>query len=309
MNIFDIISDVKNMQIERSFRPLKYQEPKETAEEWYRSRVALAKKIGPYSGPFPETICAERAALLLEVNPDNRQFKKGSGEEMRNSLVTGQWELNGETVIVSIEGLLNDGQNRLKAVVDTGVPITTFVSWGVKRDTRRTLDIGSTRLPADFITMEGGTDGSLAAAVAKWLLMYERGVYIDNRCNTNMPTKPEVTAFWIQNKDEIYASLSFVRRVSAKDLGGLTALAVSYIIAERYNTSVAQIFFDLICDGAGQQWATGTPAFVVRNRLLQISNKRPSEKIELILRGFRMFVEGKQRVGSIPILGRFPEVE
>jgi hypothetical protein len=230
---------------------------------------------------------------------------------MRTSLLTDQWRVNGETVIVSIDGLLNDGQNRLKAVVDTGISIKTFVVWGVERDSRRTVDTGSIRLPGDFVAMEGGVDAVQAAAVAKWMMLYERGVYQDNACNTRVPTRPEITAYWMQHKDEIADAIRFIRRKSENILSARTPLCVAYIILSKINQTQADEFFNLVCDGLGDGWKSGSAPVALRNRLIAEKSKHAhtGEKLEIIIRSWNFWRRGNKRVASIPTHGVYPEVE
>ena len=71
-----------------------------------------------------ERIGPEAAKEMLECNVDNRSPKKSA---LAKALEDGEWQLNGETIVFSDTGRLIDGQNRLIAVIKTGVPIDTIV--------------------------------------------------------------------------------------------------------------------------------------------------------------------------------------
>jgi hypothetical protein len=66
----------------------------------------------------------------------------------------GGWRLNGETIKFYEDGTLADGQNRLEAVIRSGVPIEMEVRYGIPNDVT-TFDIGSNRNMHDILVLSG----------------------------------------------------------------------------------------------------------------------------------------------------------
>lgn len=260
------------------------------AMDWYIVRVQKGRR-----GPFAELVdlTKERAELLLAVNEANRNLSSRRLSEITRDLVTGNYELNGETVIISKDGLMNDGQHRCSAVVNTGVTMQTFMVFGIERDTRRTVDTGTVRTSGNFIAMEGGKDVNQAAAVSLWLLLHSRNYMSIGISNPQNPTKAEVVAYYLQNSAEIDDGIRFVSRKEGKELRSKTALAVGYILAHRISPKAADEFFGKLIDGAGYDKPSALHA--TRRRLIDTLSMRmrPGEKLTIIISGWNAWRRGE----------------
>lgn len=114
-----------------------------------------------------ERITPEVAAKMLETNVCNRDKKR---EPIADALRSGEWYLNGATIVFSYDGVLRDGQNRLFAIVDTGVSADTLIVRGVEPKSQETMDSGVKRTLADFLKMRGYARSKLVAAMASAML-------------------------------------------------------------------------------------------------------------------------------------------
>ena len=79
-------------------------------QQWLAELTSLSAK-------GPSTIIVDltpgRAAALLSRNPENRKVKDQTVSEIADDIVNSRFDdLNGETLVFSRDGLLNDGQNR-----------------------------------------------------------------------------------------------------------------------------------------------------------------------------------------------------
>jgi len=118
-----------------------------------------------------EHITPDIAEQMLIANIRNRDTKK---EPLKKALLNGEWVLNGATIVFSDEGILLDGQHRLKACVDTGVPIDAIVVRGIADDTQETMDTGVKRSLADWIKMNGYPNSPVVASIAVALYRADR---------------------------------------------------------------------------------------------------------------------------------------
>jgi hypothetical protein len=78
-----------------------------------------------------DIINPEEAAAYLQNNAMHRKIKQKKVDEYMNQMVDGKWQLNGKALIFDSNGRLLNGQHRLSAVVQAGVPLTTLVVRGI----------------------------------------------------------------------------------------------------------------------------------------------------------------------------------
>ena len=106
-----------------------------------------------------ETITPERAQqLLATLSPKQRLQRKHHLNYLRSEIDGGHWKLNGETIKITPEGKVIDGQHRLAAVVASGKPIETIVVFGVDENVYNSIDTGLRRNAADALLMRGETN-------------------------------------------------------------------------------------------------------------------------------------------------------
>lgn len=92
------------------------------------------------------------AAKMLKTNIRNRGMKN---EPLKKAIEDNEWMLNGSTIVFSDDGVLLDGQNRLKACVDSGKPIVVIVVRGIPEHAQQTMDVGAKRNLRDWAKMNG----------------------------------------------------------------------------------------------------------------------------------------------------------
>ena len=86
----------------------------------------------------------------------NRPFKSGKILNYQSDMSAGLWMPDtGETIKISKDGWLNDGQNRLKAIAELGHPMYLVFQFGLRRETMATLDGGAGRTAADDAARKG----------------------------------------------------------------------------------------------------------------------------------------------------------
>lgn len=78
-----------------------------------------------------ELITPERAKELLLKNSSNRPLNKATVNWYSRQMLAGQWTLSGQTISISSDNRLIDGQHRLFAVVQSGVSIYFNIAYNV----------------------------------------------------------------------------------------------------------------------------------------------------------------------------------
>lgn len=276
------------------------------ALDWYNARCKKGR-FEPFSGL--ETLTVDRAEVLWAVNEENRNLSPACLADICRDIRNKAYRLNGETVVVSSGGLLNDGQHRVRAVIETGIPIRTFMVFGVDRDSRRTLDTGRARTTGNFISMEGGKHANRASQVAFWLLMHRLGLFEQNGTQKGIPTKSEVIAYWFQNAETIEEAINVVRIKNALEMRSSGPLATAFVLISRVNPNGAREFFSKLCEGGGYE--IGSPIHRLRSRIIEMQGARlrPGQKIGLIIRGWNAHCRGVRQVKTLQIPTEFPKIE
>lgn len=252
------------------------------------------------------TVTPEIAAWLLDRNPSNRPVNKQKVAEIAKDIVSGFWQVNGETIIVSSDGFLNDGQNRLSAVVAADRPIQTAMAFGVSRESRMTVDMGVQRTASNFLAMSDVVNSTTAAAIVLLYKLYIKGVYSNNAIGSNTLTKQEIRATYEANKAEFERATRTARMTSTKPMGP-SSVGVAYFVLSRVNPDACETFFDRLADGAGL--SRTDPILALRNRLMNSPKRMHShERLELILRGWNAWREGRDSGIAPRIMGYYPEI-
>lgn len=276
---------------------------------WLAQRVARGQKE-----PFSEiaTITPSIAKHILERNDDNRSLKDGLVRQIATDIASGLWQLNGESIIIAKDGLLNDGQHRLSAVVESGKPIQTVIMFGVSRASRDTVDMGSSRSAGDIIGMHGGKYANNAAAVSQLLMMYRRGAYAISGSKhgtlSRKPTKQEILAYYARHGKEIDKCVA--RIVSHKFFKntGVTSWAVAYALLSRINLDAAELFFTRAA--TGENLSRGDSILTMRGHFLERQERTHTwERLELIIRYWNAWRKRRPTSRRIASLGSYPEIE
>ena len=79
-----------------------------------------------------EDITPEKAVEYLDNNFKHREIKQTRVDKYVASMTEGNWKFNGKVITFNKDGVLLNGQHRLTAVVQSGVPLRTLVVRGIE---------------------------------------------------------------------------------------------------------------------------------------------------------------------------------
>jgi len=111
------------------------------------------------------------AEELLLQNHVNRRLRARLVTTYADDMREGLWRPTGEAIKVSRTGALLDGQHRLAAIVESGKTIELLVVSGLPDESQELMDQGAARTAADALTLHGYSNVTLAAGVARWLVL------------------------------------------------------------------------------------------------------------------------------------------
>lgn len=132
-------------------------------KRWVTSEVLPAiRKTGSYSATSENpldiqlvTITPGMAEEMLKRNIANRKVNQANVNRIAADMATGNYRINGETIKISSNGEILDGQHRLLACIKSGVPFKSYIVYNVEREAIGTIDMGKGRSVADSLNVMG----------------------------------------------------------------------------------------------------------------------------------------------------------
>lgn len=225
-------------------------------------------------------ITPEYAQQLLDNNHGNRKVVRIYVDALAREMAEGRWKENGETIIVSNTGRLIDGQNRLMAIVQSGVSIWALIVFGVSDDhqVRATVDQGKARTVANIMQISGVDVHPVAERIASLLAALSP----DQPVRMARTTKAEFLADhldeitpWVEWSERI-ARLSPITEKSRRRNRSIGASAVGTLAVHMVRSGADIEVFQEFIEGAVQDLSLQSLRGLSQNRLtiLQLLNRR-----------------------------------
>lgn len=273
------------------------------AQLWLDKQVAMH---GNRVGSLVADLTPELASVLMERNPANRNLKARKVEDYAHDMKNGAWKFNGEPIIIAEDGLLNDGQHRCAAVIESKASVKAVLVFGVGRDTRDTLDQGANRTSADYLSLHGHTDTNHLSSAARCLWQWRTFGLVSDTPKYR-PTRSELVAT-VSGNPGIKASLTYVSRSGSSVFSSRSVLAFCHFAFKSVAGELqANYFMDTLISGANLK--PGEPILYVRNRLIaDRKTLRSPQKTELLFRAWNAYRLDQTRVlirvagGELPVL-------
>lgn len=219
-------------------------------------------------------VTPELAALWLQSAKRQRTLRRSAVEGYAADMAVGRWREDIVPIAFDTDGNLSNGQHRLHAVLQSGVPVDFWVIRGVDRDSIMTMDMPLARRTADQLRLHDIADPALTSAIAKTVLRFER--FPDRVWNTYACAT--VTKTLIQ--DEVLAAPEVFEGVarsarSAHRFAQSNQWGALSLLVQRYST--ATHLWDQFAEGliAGAGLAIDDPRLALRSYHARIRDMRP----------------------------------
>lgn len=279
-------------------------ESPEGAEAWFNNRVKMGSKSVHTE---QATLTPALADVLIAHNEGNRPIRIAKLAQYVDDIANDRWEFNGETIIISKEGLMNNGQHRSYAVQETQIGIPVLFVFGVDRQSRKTVDTGANRGPHDQLSADGFPQPTTMAAVARFVLSFERNEG-KGFANLNRISGPDV---YERAKDDAMvdtaAQFPYKYGNKAKRLAPPSVMGFCFYEFTKVDEKAAKDFLDGLITGIGL--TADSAAYITREKLMDLSGLHREQKIELLFRGFKAFRSGKPaKGGSIKVKWELPQL-
>lgn len=204
---------------------------------WFKSMVSESQteKLCEFCELTPEL-----AQIILARNAGNRRVHASNLAVIMRDMVSGRWTSNGETIIVSKDGELNDGQHRSFAALLTGSCVETAFAFGVDRSTIANVDTGRKRTGADRLNINKVPNYVPMSAISNLVIEMMTG---------RAATPAETDEFFFQHK-ELIEKAHAAAGSSMKGVGpSASGAASAYLISQGFKQEQVAAFFASIKSG------------------------------------------------------------
>lgn len=101
------------------------------------------------------TITPDIAKQFLALNTRNRVFDQACVDKYARDMANGDWKITHQGIGISKTNVLLDGQQRLMAIVKSGVTINMFITTGLDDEAQLVMDTGRKRNAAQNLGLRG----------------------------------------------------------------------------------------------------------------------------------------------------------
>jgi hypothetical protein len=234
------------------------------------------------------------AEAVLQLNTGNRRVNRRKVDQLVRQMQSGQFENTGEPIIVSAEGIINNGQHRLLAVVKANAVLDMDVRFGIPRKAFSKTDTGTSRSIGDVLTIKGVKAGSQVSSTVRLLILYRRGL-------------PEAVREFVSN-DEVSQAFDgwrdledVVGSVNAhafpKAVRSTPLYATAFLASRTSAKSRLDGWLDAVATGL--EVARDNPAYQLRERLMRGvdapvgTREGQLERFALMIKSWNLWAKGE----------------
>lgn len=240
------------------------------------------------------------ASRYLERNDNNRPVRANMVMKYSGQMKNHEWVVNGEPIIIDLNGNVLDGQHRLLACVESGTSFSTLIVDGVPGSYFDTIDTGSNRSSSDILSIAGYATNTarIAASAARFSILFAhngQGQYGQNKKDGHLIT-PKRILEWVEANPRI------VEISEAIQVYGRTHLMISatnicflWFFMEQKDRRGTEEFWRGVITGVSLSESDPRLALRVKFDSIKIASiKWPTRsKLGITIRAWKCFVEGR----------------
>ena len=242
------------------------------------------------------TVLPSQARQWLDTaNTMNRPLSAPRVRQFALDMQEGRWLYTGDPIRFGSDGILIDGQHRLAACVESGIPLVVDIIKGLDPNIQLVIDSYAGRQAAQQLAIKGKRTGesrpnlTSCCAIAQLLIIHER--YGIQRLNNPMSkaTRAEVISR-VQVDPSIAESAHIVCCPAMRQLGPISIAGFCHYIFNRQDPTAAELFFTEL--KTGENLSRDNPAYLMRERLLQNRmSKAKLMNLDIIALYFRAWIQ------------------
>lgn len=248
-----------------------------------------------------QTITPAKAAEWLEANTQNRPISKRTVEGFAEAMRRGEWKVTHQGIAFDETGALVDGQHRLAAIVEAGLPVEMTVFTQVPADGFDVLDTGKKRNAADVLAIEGEKSSIMLAAMVRIVWLYENRQDRSWSGGGATPTNHQIVETLDAHPDiRDYLGLS-LQVATATGMIKSAAGGAVYLVTKANPKANLDPFFDGLIEGTGLR--KGDAALMFRKHLFAQARKQAGqvlrrrdqrEHVTLFIKAFNAWAGGER---------------
>ena len=229
--------------------------------------------------------------VLENLNKGNRTKKPEEIRRYATDMKAGNWKLTGESIKFGTDGMLKDGQNRLSACIQAGVPFGTHVVFGIDPEVFANMDRGKNRNPSDVFHIAQISYPSDTSATVRWLILLDSG---EAKARTTFQPDHLLREYGSLDAAQLEACVKIARKIKSLIKQPVGPLAAMYYLARQKNAQKADEFF--------KKWANGEP-HPIQQKLTKKIMKMASDnngrvhdvvRTALLVQAWNHFVKGQK---------------
>lgn len=231
------------------------------------------------------------ANIMLKYNVNNRPIKDNHVKKLVAEMLEGRFVFNGDAIRFSSERKLIDGQHRLIACSESGLPFTSVVIEGINQKAFSTIDSGRKREPGDVLSISGFENNKVVAAAVRLILFIESG---NTALSSIKMTNAEILE-WADVLNGIVEAAHFAACLKSIHVSNSVTCALYYLFSKIDNVKAKEFFVKL---KNGESLSGNNPILILRNMLEynRASNRRYSTEwiIALTIKAWNHFQRGSE---------------
>ena len=238
------------------------------------------------------TITPSMAKAWMETNKQNRSFSRSTALKYAADMKAGLWQETHQNAIAFYEdGRLADGQHRLSAITEAGIPVDMWVATDLPNQAINAIDQGRSRSMADVMKLNGVIENGKYASYIVGMMNVIRSA---ENFFTRSATAAELEAAICKMSNGInFANQSLTNsKGSLKNSYVRAALCTAYYSVDN---EMLQKFAEVLVSGMAKGPIDQT-VVTVRNRILTTPSGGTgirSEHYRVLLRFIKAYDEGR----------------
>jgi hypothetical protein len=249
-------------------------------------------------------VTPELATYLLSKNKGNRPFNQANLQELKNQATSGLWREISDSIKITYEDQVINGQHRLKVIEDLKMPLSLRIETNVDPTIFTVIDTGRKRSGVDTLAIKHVENASVTATTVRFLKLME------NNFASHTKVSNQKMSEFIDSNPSLSDSVKFGVSNYKKGNRVVTAPLLStfhFLLKDKYKTKGEEFLLKL---ALGNDIKTNCPAGALRNRFItQKTDKHNSMRSELLLQfmvvAWNKYITG-EKVKSIKLPNEIP---
>lgn len=249
-------------------------------------------------------VTPELATFILSKNKTNRPLNKTNLQDLKNEVLSGRWREISDSIQITSEDTLNNGQHRLTVIKELKVPLSLRIETNIDPTTFTVIDTGKKRSGVDTLSVKHVENATVTATTIRFLNLIENGF------SSHIKVSNQDMVEFIEKNPSLVDSVKFGVSYYKKGNKVVTAPLLStmhFLLKKNYQRQGEEFLLKL---ALGNNIETNCPSGALRNRFITIkTEKHVIMRSELLLQfmvvAWNKYISG-EKIKSIKLPNEIP---